>query len=437
MSARFDRRLVGAALLLLAFAACDAREADHPESAGSEREVAATKADVAHERAGKAFAVEIASPAAPGGGQPNLVVGGQGEILMTWTEPGSADGTHRVRFSKWQDGSWSEPSTVVERPDLFVNWADFPSIRSAEDGTLFVHWLQKSGEDTYAYDVRVSASTDGGTSWTAPTTIHDDGTRTEHGFVSMVPAGGDDMSVIWLDGRHMSTEDSNHGSGSMTLQYASIDSSGEISSRSMLDDRTCECCQSALAMTSRGLVAAYRDRSEEEIRDIAVVRQVDGTWTAPTIISPDGWEIAGCPVNGPQIDGAGERVAVSWFTAAGGESRVFLALSSDSGATFGKKIRIDDGSPIGRVDVEFLSDGSALVTWVEQAGDGAEIKARRVSPDGRTIDTVLVGVTTTARSSGFPRAAASGQDLVFFGWTQPGEPSTLRVSTVDFGGATE
>ena len=51
--------------------------------------------------------------------------------------------------------------------DLFVNWADVPSVVLLDDGTLAAHWLQCSGLPMYAYDVRLSWSRDAGKTWDA------------------------------------------------------------------------------------------------------------------------------------------------------------------------------------------------------------------------------------------------------------------------------
>ena len=66
------------------------------------------------------------------------------------------------------------PSTVIERRDLFVNWADFPSVIATPSGRLLVHWLQRSGAGRYAYDVRIAQSTDAGATWSADTLLHTD-----------------------------------------------------------------------------------------------------------------------------------------------------------------------------------------------------------------------------------------------------------------------
>ena len=163
----------------------------------------------------------------------------------------------------------------------------------------------------------------------------------------------------------------------MTLRHTTISAGGELSGEVVLDSRVCECCQTSAAQTSEGAVVVYRDRSEKEVRDISIVRFSRGRWTEPEIVHGDGWEIEGCPVNGPSVAASGRRVAVAWFTAAKDTPRVKIAFSEDAGASFGQPVQVDDGSPIGRVEVLMLRDGSAFVVWLERADKGAEVRARR------------------------------------------------------------
>ena len=46
------------------------------------------------------------------------------------------------------------------------------------------------------------------------------------------------------------------------------------------------------------VLAIYRDRTETERRDIAS-RRLQGNWTVSQPVGVDGWQINGCPVNGP------------------------------------------------------------------------------------------------------------------------------------------
>jgi hypothetical protein len=215
----------------------------------------------------------------------------------------------------------------------------------------------------------------------------------------------------------------------MQLGNGRIGPDGGISATALIDGRICDCCQTSAAMTARGPVVVYRDRSPDEIRDIAVLRRVDGKWTEPARVHADNWHIEGCPVNGPSIVANGEEVAVAWFTGARDTARVNVAFSHDAGATFSLPIRVDDGNPAGRVDVEFDGAGRALVTWLERVGDdGAEVRIKAVSQDGSMSPAMVVANSAAARASGFPRVIRSGDDLVF-AWTQPGDTARVRMAT--------
>ena len=198
----------------------------------------------------------------------------------------------------------------------------------------------------------------------------------------------------------------------------------------ILDDRTCDCCQTAAAITARGPVVLYRDRSDKENRDISVTRFTGGAWTSPTPLHVDGWIIDACPVNGPAISASGDRIAAVWFTGARDTAKVQLVFSSDAGATFGPPVRIDAGQPSGRVDVELLAGGEALVSWIERtAQDAAEVRARIVKADGTALPAVTLSALVGGRSSGFPRMVRRADDIVI-AWTVPGASSQVRLASL-------
>jgi hypothetical protein len=166
------------------------------------------------------------------------------------------------------------------------------------------------------------------------------------------------------------------------------------------------------------------------VRDISIIRHVNGAWSEPRTIAPDGWQIQGCPVNGPAVAAAGARVAVAWFTAPDGKARVSVAFSTDAGATFGTPVRVDDGHPQGRVDVALRADGTAFVSWLEQTEKtGARVRVRRFAPDGSPGEAATVADASAARSSGFPRMVESGGDVVI-AWTDSSDPARVRTAVV-------
>ena len=384
--------------------------------------------------AGPAPAVrEAESPAGADSREPELTATADGKVILSWVETSGGKG-HALRFAVRDAAGWSEARTVAEGENWFVNWADFPSVIALADGSLAAHWLVKSGKSTYAYDVHISRSKDGGKTWGKPVVPHTDGTQTEHGFVSLLPLQDGRLGAVWVDGRATKDVGEGHDEGplpvSMQLRYAALDAEGKLSDEVVLDERICECCQTSAAVTAEGVIAAYRDRSAEEVRDIHLVRGQSGGWGAPRPVHADNWQVNACPVNGPSVAADGRRVALAWYTGEGDDPRVQVAFSSDAGATFGAPTRVDDGGTLGRVDVVLLADGSALVCWMSGGAEGGANKVRRVAPDGTLGPVTVIASTDVSRSSGFPRMARLG-DTVYFAWTQFGKPSQVRTATAD------
>ena len=174
-------------------------------------------------------------------------------------------------------------------------------------------------------------------------------------------------------------------------------------------------------------VVAFRDRSPNEIRDISVSRLEQGTWTADRPVHVDNWEIDGCPVNGPALSARGRNVAAAWFTAKDDQPRSFVAFSKDAGRTFAPPLRVDDEASLGRVDVELLPDGSAAVAYIEFASQRADFRLRRVTADGQKGPAVTISNVAGNRSSGYPRVALHGDELVF-AWVDRQGGSHVRTA---------
>ncbi len=374
------------------------------------------------------------SPSGVDSREPEVSSTRDGRIILSWVEKSGKE-NYALRFATHDGKGWSAALTVSEGSNWFVNWADFPSVIALADGSLAAHWLVKSGADTYAYDVNIARSKDGGKTWGKPIVPHTDQTQTEHGFVSLLPLLDGRIGAVWVDGRKLKDVKQSHDEDqplpvSMSLRYAAIDADGLISDEMELDERICECCQTSAALTAEGAIAVYRDRSESEIRDIFAVSKQRSNWGKPQPIHADNWEINGCPVNGPSVAAEAGRVAVAWYTEANQLPKVKVVFSKDAGATFGAPIEVDDGQALGRVDVVLLPDGSALVCWMSGSSESGAIKVRRLTSDGLLGPVSIVAETSIARSSGFPRMARLGGE-VYFAWTEFGKPSRVRVATTD------
>lgn len=355
---------------------------------------------------------DIPSPAAHAATSPRLSAGPGDELILSWLQP--VNDHVALRYARFSNGAWGKATTVTEADNLFVNWADLPSVVPLGSGHLAAHWLQASGNRSHAYDIALAESYDGGRSWSAARSPHDDGTDTEHGFVSIYPDGGV-AGLLWLDGRKMVNEvtDDPVASG-MTLR----------SDTQLVDELVCECCQTDVAIAASGPIAVYRDRSVDEIRDIYVARSIDGQWQAGMPVASDNWRIDGCPVNGPSIAANGKQVAVAWFTAVV-EPRVQLAVSADSGASFSAPIEVVRGATLGRVAVELLQDDAVAVSWLAPAAHGLyAVQARRLSADAPPGPVRLIAF---ARALSVPQMSRQGAQLIF-AWTESADDSS-RIAT--------
>jgi hypothetical protein len=370
----------------------------------------------------------LSSPAAPGSGEPNLALDSAGRAVLSWIEP-AADSSHALRMAVLDGTAWSVPRTIAQHPDLLVNWADFPSVAAMPGGGLAAHWMQRTPGTGFTYDMFIAQSVDGGATWSAPIVPHRDGTLAEHGFAALYPVESGGVGAAWLDGRKYA-DTTRAAVREMMLVHTAVAANGALGGEEVLDFRICDCCQTSLAFTASGPAVVYRDRSPGEIRDIAIVRLVDGSWSAPAVVHADGWEIRHCPVNGPAIAARDSAAAVAWFTNARDTARVMVAFSADAGATFGSPVRVDQGNPAGRVDVEMDNEGSALVSWIERTGgDTAQVRLRRIFPEGEMDDPITIATSSAARASGFPRMVTRSGDVIL-AWTVPGTPSSVRVARV-------
>ncbi len=368
---------------------------------------------------------QLSTPSLNNSSLPKLYSNGE-DLYMSWVE--KQDTVSILKYSFFKNNNWSIPYDITSGTDWFVNWADYPAI-AENNGNILTNILQKSASGTYTYDVKLNLYSKENKSWKNNFLLHLDGTQSEHGFVSILPYKKDSFFVTWLDGR--TTVGVPKGDEQMTIRGAVINNKGEIEQDILLDDRVCDCCNTSSTMTSNGPVVVYRDRSQEEIRDISMVRWENGQWTQPQIVAEDNWHIPGCPVNGPEIDALGSNIAMTWFTAENDNPRVQVVFSDDSGKTFGLPYRIDKGNAIGRVDVAMINENTAAVLWMEPQGVDTVIQLVKVSVDGKINDPITVSKTRSERASGFPQLEIVG-DKVYIAWTSmENENPKIKMAVVE------
>lgn len=347
--------------------------------------------------------------------EPSLV-STNGNLSLSWisSEKGKEAS---LLYTQYKNDIWMSPVRVASGKNWFVNWADFPSHAINKNLILTSH-LTKSDSATYSYDIVLNLQKLNGDLVKENFLLNTDGINAEHGFVSMIPNSNEGFFVTWLDGRNTGSSKMTEGGhhGAMSIRSAEVSSEGTIFNEVELDGKTCDCCQTSITTIANKPLIVYRDRSDGEIRDIYITRNINGTWEKPTPVFNDGWQIKGCPVNGPKIISKSKNVAVAWFTAVNNQPKVKLAFSLDEGETFEVPVEISDGQAIGRVDAVFLSATEVLVSYMETHEEGTYLKCKKVTLNGKASKPVIISMIDAKRSTGVPQLEILGNE-VFAVWT--------------------
>jgi hypothetical protein len=374
-------------------------------------------------------AVRLAFPGAAGSAQPRLTQHPDGDPVLSWLEP---DGdAHVLRYARYRAGQLQAPREVARSDRMFVNWADFPSVTPITDDLWFAHWLRlKAG--SYTYDIATSISVDGGLSWSAAEQMNEDETEAEHGFVSVFP-WDDRIAAFWLDGRELAnwSFDEPDALLGVSLRLARYDANGTVTEREVTDELVCDCCQPDVAVAGGIPVVAYRDRTEEEIRDVVVRRFIDGAWSEAVSLGNEQWYLEGCPVNGPAIAARGSELAVAWFTAADNQARVRIAQSHDAGVSFDPVIDADTRGSLGQTGLVVDDDGRALLSWWRRGQmGGIDLMVRAYARDGKPGEEILVAHEDIGQAIDVPQLIAAGKDYLV-AWTTLDDEGAVRLASLE------
>jgi len=345
--------------------------------------------------------------------QPNLV-SYNGSLSLSWISS-KEENKAFLNYSQYKKGRWIKPQVIASGSDWFVNWADFPAHAINQDLIITSH-LKKSASGTYTYDVILNLQKLSGEKIRENFLLNTDGVKAEHGFVSIMANNEKGFFITWLDGRNTIEKKLEGDHKPMTIRFAEITDKGDVIKESELDASTCDCCQTSIAITNDGPIVVYRDRSEEEVRDIYSVKNINGTWEKPNAVHDDGWIINGCPVNGPKVAVNSKNLAVSWFTVSNNHPLVNVSFSKNNGNSFGAPLKVNDHDAIGRVDVAFLNDEEVIVSYMEVDDIGTYLRIKKVSFDGKISEPITISKIDGGRNTGVPQLEIIDSEI-FIVWT--------------------
>lgn len=349
-------------------------------------------------------------PAEAGSMAPTLVTAGDNRLLLGWINR-TQGRRNALQFASYTEAAgWqSQPRTIAVGNSLLANAADTPHLLATPDGALWAQWLQAQADGASGYDAIVARSRDGGMSWNQLTRVNDDGQPVEHGFAALWPRGNDGLGIAWLDGRANATAapPAQHGDTATQLRTNHFTLDLARGTDAVVAVRSCDCCQTAAAITTRGPLLAWRGRSDAEIRDIAVARFENGSWRAPTPVHADGWKISACPVAGPALAAAGTTAVVLWYSAANDKPLLQLARSTDAGDHFAAPVTLASGTAVLGRGAVGIDAHQVWAAWLHEDAHGQTLQLARYTPDlSKRLQTLEVAkLGTRGLASGYPQLA--------------------------------
>lgn len=378
-------------------------------------------------------AVRLGIPGATNSGVSVAAAGSQ--VVATWAATRGSSTDIYASFSSDGGASFAPPIRVNDvEGDARVTGEQAPRVRLGQG--VEIVWLSKRGGTSL---VRAAATPVGQHAFGSAKTVHPENLSGARGWQSLSLDRDGAMHVAWLDGRDAHAAEAAGARSSMRqdLFQAVWRPDGTHDEVRVASD-VCFCCKTSVASGIDGTTyVAWRHIYPTNLRDIAVARSTDGgkTFNAPVRVSADGWQIAGCPDDGPSIavDAAG-TLHVAWPTMVEGQEPgkgIFYSYSSDGARTFSPRLRVDDGN--GAASHPQLAADATGVAIVWDGGSPSRVYLRDITSQAKTWTPRLGAVLTLGepvRPANYPAVAASATSTVV-AWTETTDAgSEIRVRRI-------
>lgn len=369
---------------------------------------------------------------------PSVQIDEQGYVSAAWVEEDKE--TRAILFARSEQpgGPLGKPVRVNQPNENPYYRQESPALVVRGD-EVFISWSlthpKMTPDKPFSGELRLSRSSDGGRTFASSILVNDDGQVIAHSFDAIRAAPDGVLHLAWIDGREGKKEPG-------TFVARSTDQGRTISKNFKVDDNTCVCCRTSIAMSAEGVVyVAWRKIFDGNIRETVVARSTDDgqTFSAPVVVGNDRWVYQACPHRPASlgVDQSG-RLYVVWYTEGADETpAIYVAYSDDQGKTFSEKRQLNrsKGTFPDHPQMAVDTDGRIIVIWEEQSPVRREIVMSHSLDRGRSFSAPR---KLNEKNGQTPTIAVNQQGTVVMGWKEHAMPAhrlvvqTMQLPAVKF-----
>jgi hypothetical protein len=322
-----------------------------------------------------------------------------------------------VQTSADQGASWSSRRLLDTAGDaVAADGESRPKIAFGPHDQVVIAYTKPLAKP-YTGEIRLLRSSDGGRSFSTPSTVHQDRQQITHRFESVAFDAQGTLHAVWVDKRDQvaAAKDGDAYRGAAIYRSESRDGGAHFGPDTKLADHSCECCRIALARNATGqVVAMWRHVFAPNVRDHAFA--VLDAKAEPMRASYDEWKLDSCPHHGPGLA----------LAADGGFHAVWFGYRGEQGAVRYGRLTAQ-GKPVGAVrelpdeaaeHADVLADGRFVaVLWRSFDGHQTRLRAWLSRDDGATFE--LRDLAASADENDHPRLAqGAGVNMVVWRTTR-------------------
>ncbi len=349
-----------------------------------------------------------------GHGKPQLATGAafapDGVLWVTGVEQGRLFVQRRSDDGRWDARRWLDNGGET----VATNGDNQPKLAFGAAGQVVLSYTRPLARP-YTGEIRMLRSADGGRSFSAPVTVHQDRQVITHRFESILFDARGDLYTFWIDKRDAERAWAARGGdpaaydGAAIYYNVSSDGGQSFGADTRLADHSCECCRIAVvAEAGQGVAALWRHVFPGSVRDHALAQVGSGALPAVRRASFDGWVVKACPHHGPGLAraAAGGYHAV-WFGERDARQRARYARLGRDGSPQGPVVEVPD-ERADHADVAVAGERVAIV-WRSFDGERMRLRAWLSDDDGRHF--TLRELAVTELENDYPRLAQHGEHI--------------------------